>query len=82
MIEFLPEENHTLLYEAVSNILSEKVLTEWLKSLMSNDQVFDQVAGTAGVERLRQLYRFWMLSNVGFWQILMRKAVVDRSPVS
>ena len=58
MIEFLPEENCTLFDEAVSNILSENVLTEWLKSLMSNDQVFDQVAGTAGLERLRQLYRF------------------------
>lgn len=57
-IEFLPAANRRLFDETVMSILNERMLSEWLESLMEFEHLFDQVTGTAVPERLRQLYGF------------------------
>ncbi len=58
MVEFLSKENCARFDETVSNLLNERLLTEWLESLGGNEQVFDQVTSTAVPERLRHSYSF------------------------
>ena len=57
-IEFLPKTNREIFNETVSKLLRERLLSEWLLSLMSYEYLFDQVTSTAVPERLRQQYRF------------------------
>lgn len=57
-IEFLSAGNRARCHETISELLNEKLLSEWLESLMEFESLFDQLTATEVPERLRRAYQF------------------------
>lgn len=57
-IEFLPEANRIIFLEAVTDILDERRLLEWLESLKEHEPLYDQVMAAKIPDHLRDLYSF------------------------